>query len=480
MRRLLNPSIKIIRNKTRNILYKVDEFFRTPDPICPISTADAILLLLFDGTRTDEEVERDFQKIFKSGKLKDLNSQVELYKHRFTINDLLVDAEFYSYEEIEKYGNRIDPLSLIVPQKEFDMQFGGLRLDYPLSLNFNVSTSCPFSCEYCYHPLNDVQPYLPLDRLKAILKQFKDVGAESVMLTGGDPMLRPDIDDIMVYLHQIDLFYALSTKSVLSDKRIDKLHSKAGLDRIQISLDSANPHVVEKLIHAGPGYFNACIHQIEYMKKLGIDVRAKSVLTSETADGLSDYFSLMNSLGVNHIQVVSYGRSGARHKDSLFASEKQLQMASIAVEEARAKYPTMLIVGGGYSVQMANNESKIEDFFGKRAICNAGRFSVTMLPNGEVTVCEQLPYDKKYIIGNLAEQDLMEWWNSDQLQSWLSPPERNCFQKDVPCYNCKEDKYQECHKKYSRCLRYCNEYFGNTEMPDVNCPMAVYDEFRMV
>ena len=97
-----------------------------------------------------------------------------------------------------------------------------------------------------------------------------------------------------------------------------------------------------------------------------------------------------------------------------------------------------------------------------------------------VTVCEQLPYDKKYIIGNLAEYDLMEWWNSEQLQSWLSPPERNCFHKDIPCYNSDKDKYQECHRKYSRSLRCCNEYFGDKEMPDVNCPLADYEEFRMV
>ena len=81
---------------------------------------------------------------------------------------------------------------------------------------------------------------------------------------------------------------------------------------------------------------------------------------------------------------------------------------------------------------------------------------------------------------DLAEYDLMEWWNSEQLQSWLSPPERNCFHKDIPCYNSDKDKYQECHRKYSCCLRCCNEYFGDMEMPDVNCPLADYEEFRMV
>ncbi len=476
---ILNKAIKIIPNKTRNILYRIDDYFHSPDKITPLSPSDSIFLLLFDGTRTKEDVRRDFLKVFRTVKTIDVEAVIDKIKSRLQIPDLLEDSSLYTDEEIEKYGNRVDPVSLLIERSAFDMKGGDLRLDAPLSLNFNVATTCPFSCRYCYHPLDEVKPFIPLERLKVILREFKDNGCESVMLTGGDPLLRPDIDDVMIYLKDIDLFYTLSSKSILSEKRIDNLISRAGLDRIQVSLDSDNAGVVEKLTGAPEGYYDACVSQIEYMIGKGIDVRVKSVLTSYNADDISSFLEMLHSLSVRHVQVVSYGRSGARHSDSLFASSKQMKRASDAVDDARLKYPDMTIVGGNYEAQSALPVGKDVPMFDKRAVCNAGRFSVTMLPDGEVTVCEQLPYDKKYIIGDLREQGLMEWWNSEQLEKWLSPPPRGIFQSDSPCRICPDEDYDVCHRKYSRCLRFCREYFGSTEMPDVKCPSADYASLRL-
>ncbi len=476
---ILNPDIKIIPNKTRNVLYRIDSFFHSPDKIAPIAPADSIFLLLFDGTRTMDDVRKDFLRVFKECKDINVDRTINILKKRLGIDDLLVDASELSMEDLSRYGNRVDPVSLVLTKEKFDMKDGDLRLDAPLSLNYNVATSCPFSCKYCYHPLNDIKPFIPLDRVKTVLSQFKENGCESVMLSAGDPMLRPDIDEIMEHLHNIDLFYTLSTKSIISKKRIDKLIEKAGLDRIQISLDSSRSDVVEKVIGAPNGYFNACIDQIKYMLSCGIDVRAKSVLTSFVADYLDEYFDMLDSLGVRHVQVVGYGRSGSRHEDSLFPTEEQMSYAAEVVEKAKKKYPDMCIVGGGYSVQTAEPVGKNCPVFDKRSVCNAGRFCVTMLPNGEVTVCEQLPYDKRYIIGDLSQEDLMDWWNGEKVKKWLSPPSREIFKDGVACKTCEEGLYTKCHQKYSRCLRFCREYYGSTEMPDTRCPEAEYPPIRI-
>lgn len=418
-------------------------------------------------------------RVFKVLKTFDVGAAIDSLKNRTGIEDLLEDSEGYTSEEIERYGNRVDPLTLLLRRENFDVRGGDLRLDAPLSLNFNAATACPFSCRYCYHPLNEVKPFITLERLKVILREFKDNGCESVMLTGGDPLLRSDIDDVMIYLKEIGLFYTLSTKSVLSKSRIDKLISMAGLDRIQISLDDNRSDVVEFLTGAGRDYLEACVKQIEYMQNKGIDVRIKSVLTSYNADNVASYLDFLNSLSIRHVQIVSYGRSGSRHDEHMFASKEQLERASSAVEEARSRYRNMSVVGGFYTDSYATPVGREVRLFDKRAVCNAGRFSVTMLPNGEVSICEQLPYDKKYIIGDLREQGLMEWWNSERLQKWLSPPPRNIFPSDSPCLTCSDENYDVCHRKYSRCLRFCREYFGSTEREDVKCPEADYPPLRL-
>ncbi len=67
-----------------------------------------------------------------------------------------------------------------------------------------------------------------------------------------------------------------------------------------------------------------------------------------------------------------------------------------------------------------------------------------------------------------------------QGNEWLSPPSREIFPVDSPCRSCEESLYQECHKLYSRCLRYIREFTGTTEGPDTKYPFAAFPKTRIV
>lgn len=345
-------------------------------------------------------------------------------------------------------------------------------------------TSCSFKCKYCYHPLVPVNELISLERLKVIFKELKMSGCESVMLTGGDPMLRPDIDDLMEALHDVGLYYALSTKSIISDERIKRLHEKAGLHSFQISLDSADPLVVKKLLGINNDeYFSQIIQMIKTLQKNEVEVRVKAVLTSYNADGLAEYLKLLSSLGVARIQVVQYGRSGARHNDDLFPTETQMKVASEVVENFKENHKEVELTAGSFAISYDEplNFEKItaENVFSKRAICNAGRFSMTLLPNGEVFICEQLPYEKRYVLGDLRTQSLAECWNGELMQRWLKPPDRKTFSDGSPCKNCPTEFFDECHKIYSRCLRFIYEHTGNTLTADIKCPFYKFKKRRI-
>lgn len=301
------------------------------------------------------------------------------------------------------------------------------------------------------------------------------------MLTGGDPICRPDIDDLMIELHKIGLFYTLSTKSILSESRIKKLFYEAGLDRMQLSVDSANSKIITELIGADEDYLCNFKKQVQVMKSIGMDVRCKAVLTSYNADFLNEYFQMMCDLGVKHVQIVGYGRSGTRHNDKLFPSRKQQEIASETVENWKQKKTGMEIVGGGFSVLYDEPvELKSgDDIFAQRVVCNAGRFSLTLMPNGKVFVCEQIPYSQRHVIGDLNKDSLLECWNGALMQNWLSPPPRYIFPEDSYCRKCKDDDYNKCHVLYSRCLRFIYEHTGDTCYPDIKCPFARIKKTRI-
>ena len=185
-RLLLNPNIKICRNRHRLVIYEIDDFFHSPDHVNIVSPQDALFLLLFDGSRTYNEVKRDFCKIFHyADEQVDIKSIIDNFTSRYKFSNMLLDSSQMDKNYIEKMGNRYDPLTFLIPKADYCPDTQDLRLDYPLSLNFNVATSCGFACEYCYHPLIPIKPFISFERLKEILKQFKENGCESVMLTGG-------------------------------------------------------------------------------------------------------------------------------------------------------------------------------------------------------------------------------------------------------------------------------------------------------
>lgn len=482
-RYLFNPTLRFKKEKHRCIAYQIDEFFFAPDHLTILHPNELIFLMLFDGTRTFEQVEKDFDYLFSdvtNNKMKiSADKTISVLEKRMGLNDVLVPVVELSQHKIKDTVNRYNPKDFLIDSNLLKIDYDNLRLDAPLSVNFNVMTRCNFKCLYCYHPLTPVNDLISVDRLKVLFKEFKETGCESVLLTGGDPMLRPDIDEIMKALYKTNLFYTLSTKSIINKDRLDKLYNEAGLGRMQLSLDSSNQETLTRLIGVRASYLKGFIQMVRNMQKIGMAVRLKAVLTSFNAWEMNDYLQFVSDLGVKHVQIVGYGRSGFRHNDIYYPSEEQQKYASEVVESWKRKSPEMEIIGGNYSKAFDEPVPLETNMFAKRSICNAGRFAMTLLPNGEVSVCEHLPYDKRTVIGDLRTQGVLECWNGQKMTEWLSPPKRNIFPSDSPCAKCKEDDYNLCHTKYSRCLRFIREITGFIDGPDIKCPYAQFKKMRI-
>lgn len=480
---ILSNEVRFRREKNRCVFYTVDDFFHSPDNISIIHPYDVIFLLLFDGTRTLKDIERDFNYLFN---INDCNARRILEKLVPQLHniDLVVPVNTYSAEIIDTIRNRYEATSFVIPADEIFLDQKNLRLDSPLSVNYNVTTHCGFSCKYCYHPLMPIKDYIPLSRLEILFKDLKKTGCESILLTGGDPLLRHDIDEMMILLKKTDLFYTLSTKSILSSDRIRKLYNEAGLDRVQLSIDCFDPNIEHELIGVDFDYVDKFVKMTKFMKFIGLDVRFKAVLTSYNADYFEKYLKMCEELDIKHIQIVSYGRSGYRHSDSLFANERQMNVVSDILDKWRSVHSDVTLVGGNFTPAFVSHEKEnaysLNDMMGKRVVCNAGRFSLQLMPNGEAFVCEHLPYCKDYILGDFSTSNLYEVWNGIDMMNWLSPPPRETFPSDSPCHDCSDEYYKVCHSSYSRCLRFCREYMGATTSPDYHCPMSNYKEIRII
>lgn len=229
------------------------------------------MLLLFDGEHSFSEVAKNMAYVFdiKNASQEQvetmLQNSLKNIEERTSIQPLVQPISQISKKLVNETINRYpDPSYFVIPKDKIIFNPTDLRLSAPLSVNYNVMTSCGFKCKYCYHPLVPVNDLIPLERLKVIFKELKTSGCESFMLTGGDPMLRPDIDEVMEALHKEGLYYALSTKSIISDERIKHLHEKAGLHGFQISLDSVDGKITQEILGIkDPDYIKKVLHMIK-------------------------------------------------------------------------------------------------------------------------------------------------------------------------------------------------------------------------
>lgn len=109
----------------------------------------------------------------------------------------------------------------------------------PLWLLAEITYRCPLHCAFCYNPTDydkHTQNELDTKSWLSVLNQARDLGAAQLGISGGEPLLRDDIEIIVEEAHQLGYYSNLITSGVgLTDKRIDAF-KKGGLDHIQLSM----------------------------------------------------------------------------------------------------------------------------------------------------------------------------------------------------------------------------------------------------
>jgi MoaA/NifB/PqqE/SkfB family radical SAM enzyme len=122
---------------------------------------------------------------------------------------------------------------------------GLLDTSHPLLVQIIPIRRCNIDCGYC-NEYDKVSPPIPTDTMKRRIDKLAELGTSVVAFSGGEPMLHPDLDDLIRRIRQHGMMAGLITNGYfLVPKRIEELN-KAGLDFLQISIDNVEPDEVSK------------------------------------------------------------------------------------------------------------------------------------------------------------------------------------------------------------------------------------------
>lgn len=195
-------------------------------------------------------------------------------------------------------------------------------------LRISLTDLCNFRCKYCMPEggvlKKDRSELLTFEELYYISHIFVENGVDKIRITGGEPLLRKGVEkfvESLGYIKEVkDL--AMTTNASLLAKKAETL-KKAGLNRVNISLDTLNPETFEKLTK---GNLSDVLEGIKKAEEVGLKIKINTVLLKGINDGeINDFINLTKDrrIDVRFIEVMPIGPT-AEYAKSKFLSCDQI------------------------------------------------------------------------------------------------------------------------------------------------------------
>ena len=194
----------------------------------------------------------------------------------------------------------------------------------PRLIAWELTRTCNLSCVHCRAASID-KPYpneLTTEECMNLLDEVASFASPIMILTGGEPLLRPDVFEIATYGTQIGLRMVLATNGLLIDTETTKQMREASIQRVSISLDGATADSHDKFRQVA-GAFAGSLRGIDLLKKASIEFQINTTITRENLHELPDIQKLAEGLGAaaHHIFLLVPTGRGKDFKEQEIAAK---------------------------------------------------------------------------------------------------------------------------------------------------------------
>ncbi len=163
---------------------------------------------------------------------------------------------------------------------------------------WEVTRSCNLACKHCRAEAH-MEPYpgeLDKSEAMALIDTFKSVGDPIIIFTGGEPMMRKNVYELIAYATSKCLRCVLSPNGTLITPETAKFMKDSGVQRCSISIDGPDA-ASHDAFRGVQGAFDASMRGIEYLKAAGIDFQINTTVTSDNLHSFKDIFALCEKIG---------------------------------------------------------------------------------------------------------------------------------------------------------------------------------------
>jgi pyrroloquinoline quinone biosynthesis protein E len=307
----------------------------------------------------------------------------------------------------------------------------------PTTLLAEITHRCPLHCPYCSNPLelSRAQAELSGDEWKRVFTEARALGVLQLGLSGGEPLLRKDLESLVAHARQTGLYTTLVTSGLgLTRERAHRLRD-AGIDHIQVSFQDSDRGNAERI--AGITSVEKKVAAAALVREIGVAFSVNVVLHRGNLDHIGEIIELAASLGADRLELANtqYYGWAALNRDALMPTRAQLDAAEPIVDAAVARYRgRMQII------------YVLPDYYSQYPkACYGGWGSVYIVigPDGRVLPCHAATQITSLSFDTVRDHSLeWIWRESPGFQAfrgdeWMREPCRSCPRKAVDFGGCR-------------------------------------------
>src|SRR3954469_12751987 len=272
----------------------------------------------------------------------------------------------------------------------------------PTTLLAELTHRCPLHCPYCSNPLDLIraESELATDDWKRVFSEARSLGVLQLGLSGGEPLLRKDLEELAAHARQVGLYSTLVTSGLgLTRARAERL-KEAGLEHIQISIQDSDQEIAERI--AGVRSVKHKQAAADVVRELGFAFTVNVVLHRANLDRIGEIIDMAADLGADRIELANtqYYGWGLQNRAALMPSREQVERSRAVAEQAIRRYRGRM--------QITYVLPDYYEPFPKACYGGWGKVYLVVSPNGSVLPCHGATQITTLTFDNVRDHSL-EW-----------------------------------------------------------------------
>ncbi len=306
----------------------------------------------------------------------------------------------------------------------------------PLWLLAELTYKCPLQCPYCSNPLEiaKYQDEISTEDWVRVMQQARKMGATQLGFSGGEPLVRQDLEELVQEARHLGYYTNLITSGVGMDEARVKRLKDAGLDHIQISFQASNEELNNFL--GGTKTFQHKYEMARIVKEYEYPMVLNIVIHRKNIDQIRDILDMTVELNADYVELAStqyYGWSRINVDQLLPTREQLIKAEKIAMEyqeKLKGKCKIIYVIPDYYENRP------------KPCMNGWGAIFLTIAPDGTALPCHeagQLPIE----FPNVKDHSIEELWNNSpgfnhfRGFEWMKEPCRSCPEKEKDFGGCR-------------------------------------------